>query len=984
MTQSDIINNNFSKAFECIKCSNAYDTGAVLSEEKLFKQISERKHSTFDLSKFTVVGSPTITEDGIASGFSSNNYITNSTIISPTLIKGSFTVNSKTSSGTGYIFQISGDGSSLNLFISSSGYIQMYQGNKYLNYVTASSYEIGIPIYYEVEISGTTVTLKLIQNNNVIAENTGEVVNNVSGTIVMGKNFNGSIDLKQFSITVDGKEVFSGNKTGLDVIKPDNYTVVGSPVISADGVASGFNSGNSGNSVNIPLSITSNKFTIEGEFTFGSNLTTFQFCCEVYSPKINRYIISLRPISDNYLAVCYYNGTGTEVVFYNQTEVPRIANKSYKYKIEIDGTTAKSTINGITKTINNFVFSDVTKIGLGCNFADNKGTFFGSIDLNSFKIYTDGQLVYQPCLKIPYTQSKTGSKIVDVAYRDRVIDLYEQEGKAKYYTIDESNKNFTLPMGEIYGMIENIKNTKSGGSGLEVGDISMALYVDETKGLRRYLNGQIVDINTNTQAFLNRLLEIKNTNPDYFATEENWQSEALLNIDGCVYKFVLNYASNGETVVSVRLPKYPDYVEINAGGTLPVVGNGMTLGLTDGTSNGALVQWGGTTAMTNAKDALYGKNVGTTTTASVPFATYAGIGVVSDPTKSGIQTTLNQTKLKMRYFIQIATGSETEANIVNDIELNNPYVLFDNKYVEAPLYNLSWLKSDGEYKPKTTYPKAYEALVVENNSSIAIGATVDLPSGTKYTKRGLSVKLSTDESVTDYDFRINTTDETFRLPLKNGQEGVFASGVKGNGLTLGVTNGTGVGALNTSVNAAAIFTGNYNKPVGTISSGDIVNSINYVGVGLTTDPTKSGIVIDTTVPSGWNLYFYVGETVQNANLIDAGRIGEQLAGKQDKCVHITDTYRNGTSWYRIWSDGWCEQGGTTSTIAIGSTTQVVSFLKEYPNTNYSLTFGTFGNAYNGSEADFRCTGYTPSSVTFYNNSGTPTVYKWQASGYLAE
>ena len=30
-----------------------------------------------------------------------------------------------------------------------------------------------------------------------------------------------------------------------------------------------------------------------------------------------------------------------------------------------------------------------------------------------------------------------------------------------------------------------------------------------------------------------------------------------------------------------------------------------------------------------------------------------------------------------------------------------------------------------------------------------------------------------------------------------------------------------------------------------------------------------------------SLYFYVGETVQNANLIDAGRIGEQLANKVD-------------------------------------------------------------------------------------------------------
>ena len=58
-------------------------------------------------------------------------------------------------------------------------------------------------------------------------------------------------------------------------------------------------------------------------------------------------------------------------------------------------------------------------------------------------------------VEIPYTLSKTGSKIVDVAYRDKVQALYNQEGKADYYTIDETNQNFTLPMGEIYGMKAN-------------------------------------------------------------------------------------------------------------------------------------------------------------------------------------------------------------------------------------------------------------------------------------------------------------------------------------------------------------------------------------------------------------------------------------------------------------------------------------------------------------------------------------------------
>ena len=65
-----------------------------------------------------------------------------------------------------------------------------------------------------------------------------------------------------------------------------------------------------------------------------------------------------------------------------------------------------------------------------------------TIDLNAFKIYVDGNLVYQPCLKIPYTQSKTGSKIVDDVYRERVQDMYEQCGYTHYYTLGD--EDYTL------------------------------------------------------------------------------------------------------------------------------------------------------------------------------------------------------------------------------------------------------------------------------------------------------------------------------------------------------------------------------------------------------------------------------------------------------------------------------------------------------------------------------------------------------------
>ena len=106
------------------------------------------------------------------------------------------------------------------------------------------------------------------------------------------------------------------------------------------------------------------------------------------------------------------------------------------------------------------------KIRFGINWYNGRPTDsalnYVSIDLKHFSITVDGKEVFSGNktgldvindIEIPYTLSKTGSKIVDAIYRDRVIDLYEQEGQAGYFTIDEANQNFTLPMGEIYGMI---------------------------------------------------------------------------------------------------------------------------------------------------------------------------------------------------------------------------------------------------------------------------------------------------------------------------------------------------------------------------------------------------------------------------------------------------------------------------------------------------------------------------------------------------
>lgn len=60
--------------------------------------------------------------------------------------------------------------------------------------------------------------------------------------------------------------------------------------------------------------------------------------------------------------------------------------------------------------------------------------------------------------------------------------------------------------------------------------------------------------------------------------------------------------------------------------------------------------------------------------------------------------------------------------------------------------------------------------------------------------------------------------------------------------------------------------------------------------------------------------------------------------KQDLAtVHcVVETYVNGTSWYRVYDDGWCEQGGFSSGEGAPVT---ITLLKPYKDTNYSVVLG---------------------------------------------
>ena len=86
---------------------------------------------------------------------------------------------------------------------------------------------------------------------------------------------------------------------------------------------------------------------------------------------------------------------------------------------------------------------------------------------------------------------------------------------------------------------------------------------------------------------------------------------------------------------------------------------------------------------------------------------------------------------------------------------------------------------------------------------------------------------------------------------------------------------------------------------------------------------------------------------------------------------IIKTYTNGTSGYRIWSDGYCEQWGVT-----GTSTNTITLLLSFADTNYNIQFSQQTNTQYQSIKSKTVNGFVLQGSTSYQN--------WVCRGYLAE
>lgn len=144
--------------------------------------------------------------------------------------------------------------------------------------------------------------------------------------------------------------------------------------------------------------------------------------------------------------------------------------------------------------------------------------------------------------------------------------------------------------------------------------------------------------------------------------------------------------------------------------------------------------------------------------------------------------------------------------------------------------------------------------------------------------------------------------------------------------------------------------------------------------GSSTDIIISPDSIDPTLPSGYTLYRLIGYYTTNGN----GNIQDIFWNSERTDKYISEVYKNGDSWFRLYSDGWCEQGGAL--YGGGDYNRTVTFLREYKDTSYVILKNS-GGAGSGGVAE-RWMGFWDLTKTSATTGYINHSERWFACGYV--
>lgn len=265
-------------------------------------------------------------------------------------------------------------------------------------------------------------------------------------------------------------------------------------------------------------------------------------------------------------------------------------------------------------------------------------------------------------------------------------------------------------------------------------------------------------------------------------------------------------------------------------------------------------------------------------------------------------------------------------------------------------------------------------------------------------------------SVTTYGvcgkFVYDSTNNTVRLPKITGVvEGTTDLTALGDLVEAGLPNITGSFAANMLTDGGEYATGAFG--VGGSASKNTPNCANDGSqTGFNFNASNSSSIYgnsDTVQPQTIKVLYYIviATSTKTDIQVDIDEIATDLNGKADRDLTnltngltnticsttatttssasfarpavVVENYVNGTSWYRVWSDGWIEQGGTASKDT------TVDFLKPFSNSDYSLVISYYRP--NNETAEYVVSAKNYNNFRTKSNVGNASPCYWMASGY---
>ena len=192
----------------------------------------------------------------------------------------------------------------------------------------------------------------------------------------------------------------------------------------------------------------------------------------------------------------------------------------------------------------------------------------------------------------------------------------------------------------------------------------------------------------------------------------------------------------------------------------------------------------------------------------------------------------------------------------------------------------------------------------------------------------------------------------------------------------------------TTVNATSLdVTGQSNLGVTGIRDAGFLFSeaAPYKGLGISadmTDDTYGGIVSIRNVndpynPGGISFYTRTPKSGINTNHIMEFRNDGSLHIDNNSLAYISKMWKNGSSWYRKWSDGWIEQGGEFTKQR--DTNITVTFPVAFQNTNYTIATSQYVNLSSDAPGGAFTSKLTTGITHNYGSCGSK--WGWYACGY---